>query len=69
MPRDQNSALVVLIDAHAVQQIPLRDTPGTGVVGETETAGAATRQVKVIDPRNPHYTAGRRLVAGEFMSR
>ncbi|WP_231480432.1 transposase [Thiomonas sp. FB-Cd] len=31
MPRDQNSALVVLIDAHAVQQISFRDTPGTGV--------------------------------------
>ncbi|MDE2255469.1 MAG: transposase [Betaproteobacteria bacterium] len=31
MQRDQNSALVVLIDAHAAQQIPVRDTPGTGV--------------------------------------
>ncbi len=31
MPRDRNSALVVLIDAHAAQQIPFRDTPGTGV--------------------------------------
>jgi len=31
MQRDQNSATVVLIDALAVQQIPLWDTPGTGV--------------------------------------
>ncbi len=32
MQRDQNSALVALIDAHAAQQIPLRDAPGTGLL-------------------------------------
>ncbi|WP_231480480.1 transposase [Thiomonas sp. FB-Cd] len=36
MPRDRNSALVVLIDAHAAQEIPFRDTPGTGVAARPE---------------------------------
>ena len=35
--------------------------------GETETAGAATRQVKVLDPRNPRYNTSRRLAVGEFI--
>src|SRR5579864_8097988 len=36
--------------------------------GETETSGAATRQVKVCDPRNPRYSVARRLAAaGEFI--
>jgi putative transposase len=29
--RDRNGASLVLIDAHAAQYIPRRDTPGTGV--------------------------------------
>src|SRR5579864_6214785 len=36
--------------------------------GETETSGAATRQVKVCDPRNPRYSVARRLAAGEFIT-
>ncbi len=35
--------------------------------GETQTAGAATRQVKVCDPRNPRYNDARRLAVGEFI--
>lgn len=35
--------------------------------GETETAGAATRQVKVCDPRNPRYNDARSLAVGEFI--
>jgi hypothetical protein len=35
--------------------------------GETKTAGAATHQVKVCDPRNPRYSVARRLAAGEFI--
>ena len=35
---------------------------------ETETAGAATHQVKVVDLRNPRYNATRRLAVGEFIS-
>ena len=35
--------------------------------GETETAGAATHQVKVCDPRNPCYSVARRLAVGEFI--
>ena len=57
-PRDQNAASVVLIDAHA----------WNGRGGETKTAGTATRQVKVCDPRNPRYSVARRLAVGEFMS-
>jgi len=56
-PRDQNAASVVLIDAHA----------WNGRGGETETSCAATRQVKVCDPRNPRYSVLRRLAAGEFI--
>ncbi|MEA3097172.1 MAG: hypothetical protein QOF74_1412, partial [Caballeronia mineralivorans] len=40
-----------------------------GRSGETETAGAATREVKVCDPRNPRYSVARRLAAGEFIKR
>jgi len=58
MPRDQNAASVVLIDcAHA----------WNGRGGETQTAGAATREVKVCDPRNPRYSVARRLAPGEFI--
>jgi len=33
------------------------------------TAGAATREVKVCDPRNPRYSVARRLeAAGEFIA-
>jgi len=39
-----------------------------GRSGETETAGAATREVKVCDPRNPRYSVARRLAAGEFIA-
>jgi hypothetical protein len=35
---------------------------------ETETAGAATHQVKVVDLRNPRYNATRRLAVGKFMT-
>jgi Probable transposase len=36
--------------------------------GETQTSCAATREVKVCDPRNPRYSVDRRLAAGEFMT-
>ena len=36
--------------------------------GETQTAGAATRQVKVRDPRTPGYNNARRLAVGEFIT-
>ena len=35
--------------------------------GETKTAGAATRQVKVCDPRNPRYNDARSLAVAEFI--
>ena len=35
--------------------------------GETETAGAATRQVNVLDPRNPRYNDASRLAEGGFI--
>ncbi len=35
--------------------------------GNTETAGAATRQVKARDTRNPRYNNARRLAAAEFI--
>ena len=36
--------------------------------GETQTSVPATWQVQVCDPRNPHDSAARRLVAGEFIA-
>jgi plasmid stabilization system protein ParE len=35
--------------------------------GEIKASGAATRQAKVEDPRNPHYNRASDLVAGEFI--
>ena len=35
--------------------------------GETKASGAATRQAKAEDPRNPHYNRVSGLVAGEFI--
>src|SRR5258708_34214394 len=58
-PRDQNSASVVLIDAH---------TPGTGVAARPKPLVRPTREVKVCDPRNPRYSVARRSAAGEFLS-
>jgi hypothetical protein len=55
--RDQNTASVVLIDAHA---------PGTDGAAR-QTSGAATRQVKVCDLRKPFYSAAGSLAADEFI--
>jgi hypothetical protein len=59
MQRDQNSAAVVLINAH---------TPGTGVAARPETRASvlATIQAEVSDPRNHYYNRSRGLVVREI---
>ena len=53
MPRDRNSATVVLIDAFNTQNA------WNGRGGETQTSATAPGQVKVCDPRNPRDNAMR----------
>ena len=57
MPRDQNSALVVLIDA---------DTPGTGVAARPKPLPRQRGKSKSVTRETPRYNA-MRLAAGEFI--
>jgi hypothetical protein len=59
MPCDPNSAWVFLIDAHAAQQFPVRDTTGTGVAARPNPR-PDSGLVKLFDPRNPSDNAMRR---------
>ena len=56
MQRDQNSASVVLIDAHAVQQIPLWDTPGTGVAARPKPLARQRAKSKSVTRETPATT-------------
>lgn len=57
-PRDQNSASVVLIDAHAVQPIPLQDTPGTGVAARPKPLARQRGKSKSVTRETTAKTQG-----------
>ncbi len=54
-PRDQDSATVV-IDAHAAQQIPLRDPPGTGVAARPKPLPRQRGKSKSLPHETPATT-------------
>ena len=57
--RDQNSALVVLIDAH---------TPGTGVAARPKPLARQRAKSKSLTRETPRYNDARSLAVGEFMT-
>ncbi|HEK1308666.1 TPA: transposase [Pseudomonas aeruginosa] len=62
LPRDQNSARVVLYDAWSPH-----DSPGTGEAARLEPLAADTAKQKSLTREPPHYNRFSGLVAGEFM--
>jgi len=68
MPRDQNSALVVLIDA--LQEVALghAHTPGTGVAARWKPLARQRAKSKSLTREPPRYNDARSLAVGEFMT-